>query len=84
LSRRREKPTGRTRLADAISAEIVPWPSRGIGVCYTFPGQHKQSNPIGADDRATLERLERVGKLTYLDDDTRRRYETMKRAGRFG
>jgi hypothetical protein len=65
-------------LADAISAEIVPWPSRGIGVCYTFPGQDKQSNPIGTEDRDTLARLERAGKLTYLDDDTRRRYETMK------
>jgi hypothetical protein len=71
-------------LADAISAEIVPWPSRGIGVCYTFPGQDKQSNPIGTEDRDTLARLERAGKLTYLDDDTRQRYETMKRAGLFG
>jgi hypothetical protein len=42
-------------LADAIAAEIVPWPSRGIGVCYTFPGKDKQSNPIGAEDRATLD-----------------------------
>jgi hypothetical protein len=24
-------------LDDAIAAEIVPWASRGIGVCYTFP-----------------------------------------------
>jgi hypothetical protein len=41
----------------------------------------QQSNPIGTEERATLARLERAGKLTYLDDDTRRRYETMKRAG---
>jgi hypothetical protein len=68
-------------LDDAIAAEIVPWASRGIGVCYTFPGNDQQSNPIGTEDRATLARLERAGKLTYLDDDTRRRYETMKRAG---
>jgi hypothetical protein len=71
-------------LADAISAEIVPWAGRGIGVSYTFPGKDQQSNPIGHKDRATLERLERAGKLTYLDDDTRQRYETMKRAGLFG
>jgi hypothetical protein len=71
-------------LADAISAEIVPWAGRGIGVCYTFPGKDQQSNPIGHEDRATLERLERAGKLTYLDDDTRQRYETMKRAGLLG
>jgi hypothetical protein len=44
----------------------------------------QQSNPIGTEDRATLERLERAGKLTYLDEDTRRRYEAMKRAGLFG
>jgi hypothetical protein len=60
-------------LADATSAEIVPWTSRGIGVRYTFPGKDQQSNPIGTEDRATLERLERAGKLTYLDEDTRRR-----------
>jgi hypothetical protein len=71
-------------LADAIFAEIVPWTSRGIGVRYTFPGKDQQSNPIGRDDHATLERLERAGRLTYLDDDTRRRYEAMKRAGLFG
>jgi hypothetical protein len=72
------------KLADATSAEIVPWTGRGIGVRYTFPGRDQQSNPIGAEDRATLERLERAGTLTYLDEDTRRRYETMKRAGLFG
>ena len=54
-------------LADAISAEIVPWAGRGIGVCYTFPGKDQQSNPIAHEDRATLERLERAGKLTYLE-----------------
>jgi hypothetical protein len=59
-------------------------PSRRIGVCYTFPGKDKQPNPIGAEDRATLERLEIAGKFIYLDDDTRRRYEAMKRAGQFG
>ena len=63
-------------LAEAIAAEIIPWPSCGIGVCYLFPGKDKQSNPIGTEDSATLERLERAGKLTYLDDDTRRRYES--------
>ena len=71
-------------LADATSAEIVPWGRRGIGVRYTFPGKDQQSNPIWTDDHATLERLDRAGKLTFLDDDTRRRYETMKRAGLLG
>jgi hypothetical protein len=71
-------------LPNAIAAEIIPWPSRRIGVCYTFPGKDKQSKPIGAEDRATLERLELAGKLTYLDDDTRRRYDAMKRAGQVG
>jgi hypothetical protein len=47
-------------LADAIAAEIIPWASRGIGVCYTFPGNDQQFNPIGTEDRATLERLERT------------------------
>jgi hypothetical protein len=28
-------------LANAIAAEIIPWPSRRIGVCYTFPGKDK-------------------------------------------
>ena len=71
-------------LADAISAEIVTWAGRGIGVCYTFPGKDQQSNPIGTEDHPAITRLERAGKLTFLDDDTRRRYETMKRAGLFG
>jgi hypothetical protein len=71
-------------LADATSAEIIPWGRRGIGVRYTFPGKDHQSNPIGTGDHATLERLDRAGKLAYLDDDTRWRYETMKRAGLFG
>jgi hypothetical protein len=70
-------------LADATSAEIVPW-GRGIGVRYTFPGKDQQSNPIGTEDHATLERLDRAGKLTFLDDDTRQLYETMKRAGLLG
>jgi hypothetical protein len=77
------KPDWPHALADATSAEIVPW-GRGIGVRYTFPGKDQQSNPIGTEDHATLERLDRAGKLTFLDDDTRQRYETMKRAGLLG
>jgi hypothetical protein len=36
-------------LADAISAEIVPWAGRGIGVCYTFPA--RINSPIRSGTR---------------------------------
>ena len=63
-------------LADAISAEIVPLAGRGIGVCYTFPGEDQQSNPIGHEDRATLDVSNVLANspisTTTLAGDTRR------------
>jgi hypothetical protein len=54
------------------------------GVAYTYLGEDHQMHQLGTEDRTALRRLERAGKLTYLDDDVRERYQTMKRAGLFG
>jgi hypothetical protein len=71
-------------LADAIGARIIRWDGSRLGVSYTFPGDDKQAHQIGTEDRAALRRLERAGKLEYVDQDARERYETMLRAGLFG
>ena len=71
-------------LAGAIAGEIIRWDSNGLGVNYTFPRADQQMHPLGTEDRMAPRRLERAGKLTYVDDDVRERYRTMKRAGLFG
>jgi hypothetical protein len=60
------------------------WDSSKLGVSYTFQDGDRQMHQLGTDDRAALARLDRAGKLAYVDDDVRERYETMKRAGLFG
>ena len=56
-------------LKDAISAEIIRWDSNSIGVAYTYKNEDHQMHQLGTEDRAALRRLERAGKLTYVDDD---------------
>jgi hypothetical protein len=63
-------------LAGAIAGEIIRWDSNGLGVNHTFPRADQQMHPLGTEDRMALRRLERAGKLTYVDDDVRDRYET--------
>jgi hypothetical protein len=70
-------------LHDAIAAKIILWAGTGLGVRYVFPGGDGQRHPIGTRDQTALGRLERAGKLSYVDDDARDRYEAMKRAGIF-
>jgi hypothetical protein len=57
---------------------------RALGVSYVFPAGHRQAHPIGTQDHAALTRLARAGKLTFVDDEARGRYEAMKRVGLFG
>jgi hypothetical protein len=71
-------------LKDAIAAEIIRWDGNSIGVAYTYKNEDHQMHQLGTEDRAALRRLERAGKLSYVDDDVRERYESMKRAGLFG
>jgi hypothetical protein len=68
-------------LKDAIAAEIIRWDGNSIGVAYTYRNEDHQMHQLGTEDRTALRRLERSGKLTYVDDDVRERYQTMKRAG---
>jgi hypothetical protein len=53
-------------------------------VAYTYKNEDHQMHQLATEDRTSLRRLERAGKLTYVDDDVRERYQTMKRAGLFG
>jgi hypothetical protein len=71
-------------LADAISAKIVRWNAANLGVSYVFPAGDGQAHPIGTQDYAALTRLARAGKLTFVDNEVRARYEPMKRAGMLG
>jgi hypothetical protein len=70
-------------LADAVSAKIVRWNAAKLGVSYVFPAGNGQAHPIGTQDYAALTRLARAGKLTFVDDDARERYEAIKRVGIF-
>jgi hypothetical protein len=70
-------------LADAIGAKIVRWDGAKLGVSYVFPAGDQQAHPIGTQDYAPLTRLERAGKLSYVDDDARKGYEAIKRVGVF-
>jgi hypothetical protein len=71
-------------LGDAISAKIVRWNGGGLGVSYVFPAGDRQAHSLGTQDYASLARLDRAGKLSCVDDETRERYEAMKRGGLFG
>jgi hypothetical protein len=71
-------------LADAIGAKIIRWGGAKLGVSYVFPAGDRQAHPIGTQDYASLARLERAGKLSFVDDKARERYEAMKRVGPFG
>jgi hypothetical protein len=55
-----------------------------LGVSYVFPAGDGQAHPIGTQDYAALTRLARGGKLTFLEDEARERYEAMKHLGMFG
>jgi hypothetical protein len=72
-----------TRPQDAVHAEIICWGRRGLGVRYTLPDGAQEAHQMGTDDGAILAQLDRAGKLAYLDDDVRKRYETMKQVGVF-
>jgi hypothetical protein len=69
---------------DAISAQIVHWDGRALGVSYSFPDGDREARLIGTEDTAALARLESEGKLTYVDEEARERYQAMKRTGIFG
>jgi hypothetical protein len=64
------KAISRSALANAISAEIVPWTSRGI-VSRARINSPTRSGPRTAQ-RSGGSSV--PGKLTYVDDDVRERY----------
>jgi hypothetical protein len=68
-------------LDDPIAATIILWAGIWLDIRYVFPGGDGQRHPIGTQDHAALARLEREGKLSYNDEETRERYEAMKGAG---
>jgi hypothetical protein len=53
-------------------------------VSYAFPAGDRQAHPIGTQNYASLVRLERAGKLSFVDDEARKRYEAMKHVAPFG
>jgi hypothetical protein len=62
---------------------IAPYAPRSPCCARAASGHPLAALPRSVN-RAALRRLERAGKLTYVDDDVRERYQTMKRAGLFG
>jgi hypothetical protein len=67
---------------NATVATIVRWGSDRLGVDYVLPGGARETHVLGPDDRLILDRLRRVGRVGYVDDDMRRRYlATLKQAG---
>jgi hypothetical protein len=62
---------------NATVATIVRWGSDRLGVDYVLPGGARETHVLGPDDRLILDRLRRVGRVGYVDDDMRRRYLAM-------
>jgi hypothetical protein len=54
------------------------WERRDPAVDYTFANGDREAHRIGLDDWPILLQLERVGKLSFRDDDIRERFQRMK------
>ena len=62
-------------LEEAISAKILLWDAGKLGISYRYPNDDRQMHAIGPDDWPVIERLEKVGQVTFENQDARRRWE---------
>ena len=63
---------------EPIKAEVFAWERREPAVDYTFASGDRVAHRIGMEDWPILLRLERAGRLTFENDNIRKRFQWMK------
>jgi hypothetical protein len=65
-------------MSKPIKAEVFTSQRRMPAVDYTFANGDREMHRIGMEDWPILLQLERAGKLTFENDDIRKRFQWMK------